>query len=427
MSVAKIAEEYREPDIQPMLARRQTIWLGFLISLMLVGGIAIFIRISEGLASSNLTSTTPWGMWVAFYIFFVGLSAGAFLLSTLIYVFGMEQFERVGKIALFTAIICMVVALNFVLLDLGRMDRFWHPLVYWNLTSVLAWEVHFYILYITLLGVELYFALRQDLIRLSQRGSSFKQKLAKVLTLGSTDLSPESKVNDHRWMKILGMIGIPLAIFGVHGGTGTLFAVVKARPMWNSALFPVVFVVSALVSGTALLAAVYAIQNRARNMSVDKDTLKALARMMILFLFIDLGLQVYEFLIAAYSLEPEEMHTLSTMFTSNFSWSFWGVQILLGSVVPIYLVLNKRTGESRLGLTAACVLVVLGIIGVRFNIVVPPLIVPVLEGLPTGNYYPTLVEIGSSLGVIALGLFLYTLGMKLLPLEEVHKGVSTHG
>ncbi|MHB1405275.1 MAG: NrfD/PsrC family molybdoenzyme membrane anchor subunit [Desulfitobacteriaceae bacterium] len=426
MSVAKIAEEYLEPDIQPMLARRRNIWFGFLLSLMLVGGIAIFIRISEGLASTNLTSTTPWGTWVAFYIFFVGLSAGAFLLSTLIYVFGMQQFERVGKIALFTAIICMVVALNFVLLDLGRMDRFWHPLAYWNLTSVLAWEVHFYILYITLLGVELYFALRQDLIRLSRRGNSFKHKLAKVLTLGSTDLSQESKENDHRWMKILGIIGIPLAIFGVHGGTGTLFAVVKARPMWNSALFPVVFVVSALVSGTALLAAVYSIQNRARNIPVDKETLKALARMMILFLFIDLGLQVYEFLIAAYSLEPEETHTLSTMFTSSFSWSFWGVQIFLGAVVPIYLVLNKRTGESLLGLTAACVLVVLGIIGVRFNIVLPPLIVPVLEGLPTGNYYPTLVEIGSSLGVIALGLLLYTVGMKLLPLEEGIKGVRTH-
>jgi len=71
-------------------------------------------------------------------------------------------------------------------------------------------------------------------------------------------------------------------------------------------------------------------------------------------------------------------------------------------------------------------MVVIGIVGVRFNIVVPPLIVPVLEGLPEGDYYPTLVEIVSSLGVIAMGLFLYTLGMKWLPLEESQEGVSSH-
>lgn len=426
MSVEHISDARIQYDFQAELRKRRNIWLGFLIMLMIIGGIAIGFRVTQGLASSNLTNITSWGTWVVFYIFFVGLSAGAFLLSTLIYVFGMEQFERVGKIALFTAIISMVVALTFVLLDLGRMDRFWNAMVYWNLTSILAWEVHFYLLYIALLTTELYFALRQDLIRMSQRGNAFQHKLAKFLTLGSIDLSDESKKNDIRWMKILGTIGIPLAIFGVHGGTGTLFAVLKARPYWNSALFPIVFVVSALVSGTALLAVLYSIQNRMRNRPVDIGTLKALARMMILFLFIDLGLQFYEILIAFYGLKAEEMNTLSIIMTSKFSWSFWGVQWFLGAIVPIYLVLAKRTADSWLGLTSACALVVIGIIGVRFNIVVPPLIVPVIEGLPTGNYYPSLVEIGSSLGVIAMGLFLYTLGMNLLPLEDEDHERSQH-
>ncbi len=426
MSVEHISDARIEYDVQAEIGKRRNIWLGFLIMLMIIGGIAIGFRVTQGLASSNLTSITSWGTWIAFYIFFVGLSAGAFLLSTLIYVFGMEQFERVGKIALFTAIISMVVALTFVLLDLGRMDRFWNAMAYWNLTSILAWEVHFYLLYIVLLSAELYFALRQDLIRMSQRGNAFEYKLAKFLTLGSIDLSDESKKNDLRWMKILGTIGIPLAIFGVHGGTGSLFAVLKARPYWNSALFPIIFVVSALVSGTALLAVLYSIQNRMRNLPVDIGTLKALARMMILFLFIDLGLQFYEILIAFYGLKAEEMHTLSTIMTSKFSWSFWGVQWFLGAIVPIYLVLAKRTADSWLGLTSACALVVIGIIGVRFNIVVPPLIVPVIEGLPTGNYYPSLVEIGSSLGVIAMVLFLYTLGMNLLPLEEEDQERGQH-
>lgn len=428
--MSQTAMNFQELRIKPpenmLLKRREKMWLGFLFILMLAGAVGVFFRWSQGLASSNLTSITPWGTWVAFYIFFVGLSAGAFLLSTLIFVFGMEQFERVGRVALFTAIVSMLVALTFVLLDLGRMDRFWHAMVYWNLTSILAWEVHFYVLYIALLTAELYFAMRQDLIRVGLAGSAFKHRLCRLLALGSTDLSEESRKQDHRWMKILGAIGIPLAIFGVHGGTGSLFAVVKARPYWNSGLFPVIFVVSALVSGTALLTAMYSIQNAVRKMKVDKAMVKALAQMMVLFLFVDLGLEFYEFLIGGYSLEPEEMHTLATIFTSDFSWSFWGVQMLIGAILPLYLVLSKRTGNSLFGLTTACVLVVIGIIGVRFNIVVPPLIVPVLEGLPQGNYYPTLIEIVSSMGAIAMGLFLYTLGIKWLPLEEVHEGVGTH-
>ncbi|WP_156146477.1 hypothetical protein [Desulfosporosinus sp. I2] len=64
-------------------------------------------------------------------------------------------------------------------------------------------------------------------------------------------------------------------------------------------------------------------------------------------------------------------------------------------------------------------MVIIGILGVRFNIVVPPLIVPVLQGLPWGYYYPTLVEWLSSLGIVAFGLFLYTVAIKALPIDTI--------
>jgi molybdopterin-containing oxidoreductase family membrane subunit len=390
-------------------------WYGFLSVLILIGIFGLGVRIQAGLAATNLTSNVPWGGWVAFYIYFVGLSAGAFLLSTLIFVFGMEQFEKIGRQALLAAILSMVLAMLFIMLDLGRMERFWHSLVYFNPTSVLAYEVRFYVVYVVLLIAELYLAMRQDLIRLA-KGDGLKANIAKICSLGSTDLSKESRQRDHQWLKILGAIGIPIAIFGVHGGTGALFAVVKAQHYWHSAIFPVIFVVSALVSGTALLIAFYLIRQKVIGRSVDKDMVKALAGLMIGFLLVDLGLQFYEYLISGYSLDHHALATLAILFGGKFSiLSFWLVQLFLGTVIPIFLYFKFK--ESVNLTLAAAILVVIGILGVRFNIVVPPLLVPQLGGLTGGYYYPNAVEWMTSAGIIGFGLLLYSLAVTYLPID----------
>ncbi|PLR83658.1 molybdopterin oxidoreductase [Bacillus canaveralius] len=393
------------------------IWVSCLFVAFAAGGYFIVDRFITGLSATNLSSITPWGAWIAFYIFFVGLSAGSFLLSTLIYVFNMEEYERIGKAALFTAIVCMIVALTFVLMDLGRPDRMLNAIIYWNVTSPLAWEVHFYLVYIALLSVELYIAMREDLVRLTKT-SSIKGKVARWLTFKNATIDELTKKRDHMWMKILGTVGIPIAIFGVHGGTGTIFALVKARPGWNTALFPIIFVVSAMVSGTALLLAMYVIKKKINKQSIDKNMVQSLAKLMVAFLIIDLGLQFYEYLTSWYSLEKEHIDTLATMMTGSLSWSFRGVQMFLGAIIPIAIVFWKKTRDSVNALLLAAILIVIGIIGVRFNIVVPPLIVPVFHELPWGNYFPTINEWMVSVGVVAMGLLIYSFGEKFLPIEE---------
>ena len=418
--------EHQE-DLDPgIVAKRFKLWMASLFIALIAGGGAILYRLIEGLSVTNLTTFVPWGAWVAFYIFFVGLSAGAFLLSTLIFVFGMEQYERVGRYALFTALVSMVVALTFIALDLGRIDRAFNAMTYWNALSILSYEVRFYLIYMVLLAVELWFAMRIDLVRLAKSDDGIKGKIANFLRLGSDDESDISKKKDHRWMKILGIIGIPIAIIGVHGGTGTLFAAVAAQPYWNSPLFPVIFVVSALVSGTALLIAMYVIQRKASGKPVDFGMVKSLSLLMIGFLIIDLGLEFYEFLVAGLTMKPEKMAILNVMFTGPMSWSFWGVQLFIGAVIPIFIVFSKRFNQSLGWLTAAAIMVVIGIIGVRFNIVVPTQIVQSMKALPEAFYFPNWVEWLSSVGVVAMGLIIYSIGAKLLPLELNEDEVKSH-
>ena len=375
-------------------ARLRQLWYAVLGVFMLAGAIAFVVRVNEGLSVTSLTSTTPWGAWVAFYIFFVGLSAGAFLLSSLVYVFGMYQFERIGRAALLSAIISMGVALAFIGIDLGRMDRGALPLVFFHWSSPLSWEVRFYLLYIALLTAELVIAIR----------------LHKGLS--------RSSARAQRRLRMLGIVGIPLAIFGVHGGTGTIFAVLKARGMWFGGLFPVIFVVSAMVSGTALMAVIHYLQTRGSGRRPDAGLMKGLATVLAGVLLIDLGLMFYEFVVPLLAFAPHDGDVISIITTGPMWWSFWIIQLLVGMVIPSAVLLTPRLRARPGVVAAAAALVVLGIVGVRFNIVVPPLIPGVMEGLPAGYYVPTLVEWVLSLGLIAGGAAAYSVISELLPIHD---------
>jgi len=403
--------------------RLRVAWYAVVVVLVAVGAYATYLRLTGGMATTNLTSVVPWGAWVAFYIYFVGLSAGAFLVSTMANVFEVEGMHRIDRDALFAAIISMAVALLFVWIDLGRMDRMYFPFIWRQLTSALSWEVHAYVAYIAILVTELYFSMRIDLARVADRTSGLRETFYGALTLGRRATSEESQAFDQRWLKRAGIVGIPLAIFMVHGGTGVLFAVSKARPYWNSGLFPVIFVISALLSGTALVMMIYVLRTRLFDgESVDPDLLDRLAQLVIGFIVIDAALTAIETFIAIASVHPHEIETWQVIMYGPMSWSFWWFMIGFSWVFPMVLLSKKSWRRTPSVMVLAGLSVVIGIVAVRFNIVVPAQIMPVMEGLPHGSYFPTLVEWGTSAGMIGVGLLLYTLGAETLPLTPITGG-----
>lgn len=346
----------------------------------LVGVTAIAVRTSQGLRVTNLTSLVPWGLWVAFYIYFIGLSAGSFLISTLIYVFGIKRFEPVGRLAIFVAFIAMLTGLLFILLDLGHMERFWTVFFRRNSRSVLEWEIHFYNLYIVILLSELWLLMRRDLIR---RGQGLKARLCRLLALRSTDLSEASAAQDMRAVRLLGMLGVPVAL-AVHGGTGAIFAVVKARPYWYTGLVPLIFIVSALASGGALLTFLYAFFGRRDEH--HGDLVIRLGRLVAGFLALDLVFLASEMLVGLYGAVPDHLATYQAILTGPFWYVFWIGQLGLGAIVPLALILSRHTRTSVGWIGVAGALIVVGILGVRLNIVIPPLTVPLMPGIDSA--YP---------------------------------------
>jgi molybdopterin-containing oxidoreductase family membrane subunit len=395
-----------------------------------VGIGVLFYRLSEGLGVTNLGSIVPWGMWVAFYIFFIGLSAGAFLLSTLVFVFGVKSLEPLSRLAVVQAIVCLALGLVFIFIDLGHWERFLNVLIHPQRQSVLTWEIWIYNIYAVVLLLELYLLMRSDLSRWGHTIPGGWGKLYRVLALGFSYpvTAVEREAHERataKWTKIVGIIGIPVAL-GVHGGTGTIFAVVKARPEWYTPLFPLLFIISAMASGGGLLlfARVFFLPDPLR----DRKVLPQVANLVAGFLIFDILLLFLEVLISRYGGIPDHIAPFQLMMYGKYSWVFWGPQILLGAAIPLLVLYSRPGGQSKYKIEEigiAGLLILVGIFAVRINIVIPALAVPVLQGVDSvwvlrlkALYEPNWIEWLSSLGLVALGVQVFRIVLHRLPLRE---------
>ncbi|GIW13282.1 MAG: hypothetical protein KatS3mg062_0721 [Tepidiforma sp.] len=403
----------------------RTLKLGFWtlgIVLILVGSWAWIDRWINGDRHTNYGSIVPWGLWVAAYIYFIGLSAGSFLVSSLVYVFNIKRFESVGRLALYSAVVTLILALLSISADLGHPFRAWHVLVYPNFRSPMAWMIWLYSAYFILLLLELWFVLRHDLVVGAGR-PGWRARIYRILVFGSRDASPETLASDRQVVRVLATIGVPLAVM-FHGGVGSLFGVVSSRPAWHGGLFPILFLVSALVSGGALLVLVSAIfQDGLRR---NRETVQALATLVLGLLLFDLLLQVSETLVGFYGNEPDRVENLRLVYGGPYWWVFWVWQLGVGTVVPIALLALPRTRRNPAIAAAACGLIAIGFLAVRLNIVIPGLADEQLQGLTAAwhsarfstDYVPSPMEFTFTAGLVGIGLVLFGIGEWFLPRPE---------
>ncbi|BCL61409.1 polysulfide reductase [Desulfomarina profundi] len=396
-----------------------------------VGIYGMYLRFTTGHRLADYGSYIPWGLWVAFYIYFIGLSAGSFLLSTLVYVARIERLEKIGKLALFTAFGCLVAALLSIWMDLGHMFRVGNVLLHMNLNSMMSWMGILYSSYFAIILVELWFALRVDLIETAQTGNSGSAAFAKFLSFGSTDTSKEAKARDHARLRVLGTIGVPLAI-AFHGGVGALFGVVQARPHWNSGLMPIAFLIGALASGGALLTAVVYIWGPDKNKQQLNEIMKFLGKIVLALILFDFLLEIAEFLVGLYSLAPAERLPLEAILHGPYWYVFWIVHFLIGVVVPVIILFARAVPKGQPdkyvggSIAFACLLVAVTFIAVRFNIVIPAQINPEIPGLEYAfggpglkfTYLPSIMEWLVAAWVTCFGVLLFLVGEKILPIVK---------
>lgn len=393
-----------------------------LVGATLVGVWFMAEKMISGPIHEGTTQLVTWGIWVSGYIFFLGLSAGSFLISTLIYVFGVKQLEEAGPAALVQAFGCLVLGGILIVLDAGHPERMYMVLLHFNPTSVMAYMGLFYNLYIAILIVEIYFALRPRLIRKIIAGDR-PAWLYRLLSLGSRSLDAASIRRDKKWLMILGIVGIPAAVI-VHGGVGTIFAVAKARPNWLGGLFPLLFIVSALTSGGALLTfltAAFSRLPRERKLRL----VRSLSHLMVAVLLIDALIVFADTLTTTYGGIPAQSSTEQLVLFGPYRWIFWLAEVVVGLVVPVLIVALPQTKNRTgwLGMAGLCV--VIGMLGARITIVIPPQITPAFHDAVGAynhlrylyGYTPSMSDLLVMLGIFAIGVWMIVLAGKYLPLE----------
>jgi Ni/Fe-hydrogenase subunit HybB-like protein len=288
-----------------------------------------------------------WTMMIVLYPYITGIVAGAFIISSLHHVFDRDELMPVSRFAMLMALAFLLFAPLPLLAHLGHPERALNIMFTPNVTSAMAGFGFIYSIYLLILVVEIWLLYRVDIVFLSSNARfEMMRRLYWILALGVTDISEEAKALDRKVMLFLAAIGVPAACF-LHGYVGFLFGAIKANPWWASPLMPVIFLLSAIVSGIAMVLVCYLIVQWFNKRPVDSECTQSLLESAWYFLMVDVALEGLELLNHAY-MANHEWEILRHLILDKLFVSLFVVQGLIGSVVPFVLLGSAVVFKNRI-------------------------------------------------------------------------------
>ena len=231
--------------------------------------------------------------------------AGAFILASLVKVFNVKEVQPTYRLSLLTALAFLLVAPLPLLLHLGHPERFYEIFLTPNLTSAMAMFGFVYAWYLmAVLLLEIWFEYRRDLIALGGRARRAPMRWIYRRAVAVLDgHERRGRGFDHKAIRVITIIGIPSA-FLLHGYVGFIFGSVKANPWWSSVLMPIVFLMSAIVSGIALvICPLHDAVRDSRKEPIDMKCLDTIASYLFYAVIVDFSLEVLDFIHRLYESE----------------------------------------------------------------------------------------------------------------------------
>ena len=361
--------------------RRVTPWRIVLAVILGAGLYSIVVRYWQGLGgATNLSDQTPWGLWVGLDILTgVGLAAGGFMITALVYVFGVEKYRPIVRPALLTAFLGYLFFVVGLMVELGRPWNIWHAIVYWNIHSPLfevAWCV---MLYTTVLALEV-----SNLI-FERFGWVKMQKLF------------------HSIVVFLVIAGVMLS--SLHQSSlGTLFVIApgKMHALWYSPVLPFIFFVSCMCAGLAMVIFESYLSRRFLKHGLRMDLLTGLGRALLL------GLMLYSFF---RFLDLAMRGAIGLAFVPGEEAAAFWVEIALFNIIPIAILSSERRLASETWLFVGATSAVLGLIMHRMNVATTS-----FAASSGTSYFPTWMEFAVTAALVAAGMLVFAGFAKWTPL-----------
>ena len=367
---------------------------------LVVAGVAAWIyQLANGLGVTGMSNGVSWGLYIACFMFFVGLSAGGLIVASSASVFHIAEYKKVALPAIICSTVCICCAGMFVLIDMGGIQRVWRILVGPNPTSPLVWDVCVISCYLIINIVYLVFMCSKK--------------------PGAADR-----------VSIVSRFALPIAIL-VHSVTAWIFGLQVSKE-WYTAIMAPIFVASAMDSGLALLLLALMGLNKSGVFKVENKLISSLAGLLAVCIAVDAFFIGCECLTMAYpgAKGAEALTVMASGITAPFFW----IEIIGGLLIPFLLMVFAKNRANMKLVGLASVLVVLGVFCKRiwllftsfyeFNIAGAP---GVISGSSAargasgvdvfamlGTYAPTWVEIAVAVGVVSLGALVFIAMSRML-------------
>jgi len=314
-----------------------------------------------------------WSLMIVLYPYITGLVAGAFIVSSLYHVFGKDELKPVAKFSLVAAFSFLLFACTPLLFHLGHPERAFNIMFTPHFTSAMSGFGYIYSFYLLVVLLEIWFVFRPDIMARAKSSTGLMKALYWVLALGSMDDSEEALHIDHRITSVLAAIGIPSACT-LHGYVGFLFGSLKSNPWWSTPLMPVIFLMSAIVSGIAILIVSYYIIMIVKKQPVDNNCLQSMYKFLWGFFIIDLTLEFLNELSGAYA-QSQSWPVISWLIEENLHFSYTILQMGICSIIPLvvlgFVALKPMSDmlRNRLGLICSA-LILIQVLAMRWNVVI---------------------------------------------------------
>jgi molybdopterin-containing oxidoreductase family membrane subunit len=365
-------------------------WVGFLLLLIAAGSAAYLGQLRDGLIVTHMRDQVSWGFYIGNFTFLVGVAAAAIMLVIPAYVYDWEPIREITILGEVLAVSALVMCLCFVLVDIGRPDRFWHilPLVgRLNFpTSMLAWDVIVLNLYLLLNWFVVTYLLYCGYTRIHY---------VKAIVLP------------------LVLFSIPMAV-SIHTVTAFLFNGLASRPFWNSAILAPRFLASAFCSGPAILLVLLQILRKVTSLRIKDEAIFKVAELMAYTMGFTLFLTFAEAFKEFYSNTEHLVYTKYLWFGLQghhtlvpFAWASAGC-----GLAAFLLLLVPRTRKNWVTLNIGCALIYASVYIEKGM----GLIIPGLTPDPLGEIYvytPSLTELLVAAGIFGVGFLVFTLMLKV--------------
>lgn len=370
--------------------RLYRLWIAGLLAMIAFGGAAYARQARVGLIATNMRDQVSWAFYIGNFTFLVGVAAAAVLLIIPAYVYGWKPIKEVAVLGELLAISALTMCLLFILVDMGRPDRFLHIMPFFGTPnwprSMLTWDALVLHAYLFLnLALVLYLLFK------TYRGEHYDRRIFLPLVL----------------------LSIPVAI-STHTVTAFLYNGMAARAYWNASILAPRFIASAFCSGPAVMIILFQILRRTNGLPIKDEAIWKIAELMSYAMFLNLFLLGAELFKEYYSATEHLLYT-------QYFWGGIGEHralvpyawiSLTCSVVAFVLFLVPRTRRHFVTLNLGCLLIWAGVyVEKGMGLIIPGFTPDTLGEIY--EYTPTATEWAIAAGVFGIGFLVFTVLVKI--------------